>query len=309
VHIVLENDRNQVRYLERDGAQRVLIANAQWNDDFHHAVHIVTTGERDGYYADYAAKPCWYLARTLAEGFGYQGEASPYRGNVSRGDLSARLPLTAFVAFTQSHDQAGNRALGERIGAIAHAPALRLAVMCLLLAPQVPMLFMGEEFAASSPFLFFCDFGPELADAVRDGRRREFATFERFADNACQLTIPDPNAETTFLESKLQWREVAAPGCREWHTLYSDLLEIRRHSIVPHLQGAAYGARFAVDDARVSVDWTLPDATRLYLRANFSALPWQLPTLPGTLLYAGTGATPSLVPAWGGIWMHEAARG
>jgi malto-oligosyltrehalose trehalohydrolase len=306
---VLEDDRNQTRYLERDDAQRARLACAQWNDDFHHAVHIITTGECDGYYADYAAKPLWYLARTLAEGYGYQGELSPYRGNVPRGNASARLPPTAFVAFTQSHDQTGNRALGERIGVIAQAPALRLAVTCLLLAPQVPMLFMGEEFSASSPFLFFCDFGPELADAVRDGRRREFATFERFAGNAGQVAIPDPNAETTFLDSKLQWHEVAAPGHREWHTLYSDLLEIRRHSIMPHLQGAAYGARFAVDDTRVSVDWTLPDATRLYMRANFSDLTWELPASPGAIIYASAGAKPSRVPAWGGIWMREVARG
>jgi maltooligosyltrehalose trehalohydrolase len=309
VHLVLENDRNEAHYLTCDGAQRALIANAQWNDDFHHALHVIATGERDGYYADYAAWPAWYLARALAEGFGYQGEQSPYRGNVPRGEVSARLPPTAFVAFTQSHDQVGNRARGERIGAIAQAPALRLAVMCLLLAPQVPMLFMGEEFSASSPFLFFCDFGPELAAAVRDGRRREFAAFARFSAAGGPLAIPDPNAETTFLDSKLQWHEVAAPGYREWHTLYSDLLEIRRHRLVPHLRGAAGAARFAVEDARVAVDWTLPDATRLHVRANFSDLPWQLPALPGAILYASAGATPSALPAWGGIWSHEAARG
>jgi len=308
VHLVLENDRNQARYLVRDAGQRPLIANAQWTDDFHHALHIVATGERDGYYADYAERPLWYLGRTLAEGFAYQGEASSFRGGEPRGEVSTQLPSPAFVIFTQTHDQVGNRALGERIGAIAHAPALRLAVMCYLLAPQVPMLFMGEEFAASSPFLFFCDFGPELADAVRDGRRREFAAFEKFAGDG-QMTIPDPNAEMTFLESKLQWNEIATPGGAGWHTLYSDLLEIRRHHLVPHLQGSAGGARFAVEGANLAVDWTLPDKTRLALRANFSDQPWRIQPVAGRIMYASAGATTKLIPAWGGIWVLEAAHG
>jgi maltooligosyltrehalose trehalohydrolase len=308
VHLVLENDRNQARYLVRDAGQRPLIANAQWTDDFHHALHIVATGERDGYYADYAERPLWYLGRTLAEGFAYQGETSSFRGGEPRGEVSTQLPSPAFVIFTQTHDQVGNRALGERIGAIAHAPALRLAVMCYLLAPQVPMLFMGEEFAASSPFLFFCDFGPELADAVRDGRRREFAAFEKFAGDG-QMTIPDPNAEMTFLESKLQWNEIATPGGAGWHTLYSDLLEIRRHHLVPHLQGSAGGARFAVEGANLAVDWTLPDKTRLALRANFSDQPWRVQPVAGRIMHASAGATTKLIPAWGGIWVLEAAHG
>jgi 1,4-alpha-glucan branching enzyme len=213
------------------------------------------------------------------------------------------------VIFAQTHDQAGNRALGERIGAIAHLPALRLGVTCYLLAPHVPMLFMGEEFAASSPFLFFCDFGPELADAVRDGRRREFAAFEKFAGDDRQMTIPDPNAEATFHESKLQWGEVAAPGGAEWHTLYSDLLEIRRHQLVPHLQGGAGGASFAAEGASLAVDWTLPDRTRLALRANFSDQPWRIQPVPGRIMHASAGATTKLIPAWGGIWVLEGAHG
>jgi 1,4-alpha-glucan branching enzyme len=181
--------------------------------------------------------------------------------------------------------------------------------MCYLLAPHVPMLFMGEEFAASSPFLFFCDFGPELADAVRDGRRREFAAFEKFAGDAGQMTIPDPNAEATFHESKLQWGEVAAPGGAEWHTLYSDLLEIRRHQLVPHLQGGAGGASFAAEGASLAVDWTLPDRTRLALRANFSDQPWRIQPVPGRIMHASAGATTKLIPAWGGIWVLEGAHG
>ena len=119
VHIVLENDRNQSRYLPRDAACKALQASAQWNDDIHHAFHILTTGERDGYYEDYAAQPLWYLGRSLAQGFGYQGERSPHRENAPRGEPSAHLPPAAFVSFLQTHDQVGNRALGSPRGAFS----------------------------------------------------------------------------------------------------------------------------------------------------------------------------------------------
>ena len=122
-----------------------------------------------------------------------------------RGETSAHLPPQAFVSFLQCHDQVGNRAFGERIAHIAPAAAVRAAAAIYLLAPAIPMLFMGEEFAARSPFQFFCDFGGELRDAVTQGRRREFARFTRFADPAMQASIPDPNAAQTFLISKLDW--------------------------------------------------------------------------------------------------------
>jgi 1,4-alpha-glucan branching enzyme len=116
VHLILENDRNQARYLTRatDRAAPVC-ASAQWNDDFHHALHILTTGERDGYYCDYSERALWFLARTLAEGFAFQGEVSAHRGGQPRGEVSKQLPSTAFIIFTQTHDQVGNRAMGERI--------------------------------------------------------------------------------------------------------------------------------------------------------------------------------------------------
>ena len=183
-----------------------------------------------------------FSGRTLAEGFAFQGELSAHRGGQPRGEVSKHLPSTAFIIFTQTHDQVGNRAMGERIAALALQNALRVGVICFLLAPSIPMLFMGEEFAASTPFLFFCDFGAELATAVRDGRRKEFSAFERFSDPAKLASIPDPNAEATFACSKLKWNEVGEEGHHEWHRLYSDLLEIRRKAIVPHLAGNAMPA-------------------------------------------------------------------
>jgi maltooligosyltrehalose trehalohydrolase len=307
VHVLLENEDNQARFLEpRDGGH----ARAQWNDDFHHAVHTLATGERDGYYADYVEKPAHALGRALAEGFIYQGEHSAYRGGKPRGEVSAHLPPVAFVNFLQSHDQVGNRALGERIERIADPAILRASLACLLLSPAVPMLFMGEEFGASAPFLYFCDFGPDLAAAVREGRRAEFGRFARFRDPEAQAAIPDPGAETTFLASKLDWEELGVPSHAEWHALYRELLHLRQARVVPHIAGDAYAARYRSDCGRLRVDWTLGDGTGLHLRANLAPQPWPRPTRPkGDLLYATPGATRGSLPAWGVLWTLEASFG
>ena len=272
VHLVLENDRNEAHYLGRDAKGEPLHATAQWNDDIHHAAHVVVTGETDGYYADYAQRPLWYFARCLTEGFGYQGEPSPYRGNIARGEPSLHLPSGAFVSFLQTHDQAGNRAFGERIGHISNPRALRAAIACVLLAPSPPLLFMGEEFSASTPFLFFCDFGPELALAVTQGRRKEFGRFARFTDPALQATIPDPNGEATFQRSKLIWSEADDPSHGEWRELYRECLGIRAAHIAPRLRGATPSGSFEVEnDELMYARWTLGDGSHLQLAANFSA--------------------------------------
>jgi maltooligosyltrehalose trehalohydrolase len=269
VHIVLENDANEARYLARNAQGRALVADAQWNDDIHHAIHVLTTGETDGYYSDYAERPLESLGRCLAEGFAYQGDPSPFRGGAVRGEPSAQLPPGAFVVFTQTHDQVGNRANGERLSMLAPLAALQQAVAAVLLAPAVPMLFMGEEFAASSPFLFFCDFGAELAAAVTRGRREEFSRFERFHDAAGQASIPDPNAEATFRASCLDWEEVKRPSHRGWRDFYRSLLAVRAREIVPRLTGTETGGAYRVVDRVLFVDWTLGDGSRLHLMANF----------------------------------------
>ncbi|UCE32609.1 MAG: malto-oligosyltrehalose trehalohydrolase, partial [Burkholderiales bacterium] len=201
VHLVLENDRNQARYLSGGwtpgagaaavgsdpggggrGRTAAMRARAQWNDDVHHALHVLVTGESDGYYADYADAPLDRLGRALATGFVYQGERSEFRDGAPRGEPSGHLPPNAFVNFLQCHDQVGNRAFGERIDAIADARLMPAAIAGVLLAPAVPMMFMGEEYAASTPFQFFCDFGPELAEAVSRGRREEVGRFAAFSE-------------------------------------------------------------------------------------------------------------------------------
>ncbi|MBE0626508.1 MAG: malto-oligosyltrehalose trehalohydrolase [Burkholderiales bacterium] len=288
VHLILENDRNQARYLERDQAGRALQASAQWNDDIHHALHILSTGERDGYYEDYAGRPLWYLGRTLAEGYAYQGEPSAHRGGAARGEPSAHLPATAFISFLQTHDQVGNRALGERLCAIAQPQALRAATVCLLLAPSPPLLFMGEEFAASTPFQFFCDFGPELAAAVTRGRRQEFARFARFSDPAAQAAIPDPNDPATFAASKLRWDEIGRAPHGESLALHRELLALRHQLIVPRLRGMRSGGTFRIEHGSVlRVQWSLGAGAVLHLVANFAARASAAVSMPpGDVVYA-----------------------
>jgi malto-oligosyltrehalose trehalohydrolase len=267
VHLVLEHDGNEAGHLRHgyDG---------QWNDDAHHVLHVLLTGERDGYYADFAEAPARQLARCLAEGFAFQGDPSPYRKGEKRGTLSADLPPTAFVLFLQNHDQIGNRAFGDRLTALADPEALRAAVALQLLAPNIPLLFMGEERMSRAPFQFFTDFHGELATAVREGRRREFAAFSRF-DGA---EIPDPNAKETFEHSR-----VPAEGDDGFHRR---LLELRRDAIVPRLEGAKAIEAKAVGEAAVAARWRLGDGTILTLATNFATQACSLEPPRGRCLFA-----------------------
>ena len=179
------------------------------------------------------------LARALGTGFVYQGEPSQHRDGALRGEPSGHLPPTAFVAFIQNHDQIGNRAFGERIADLAPWPAIKAMQAVLLLAPNVPLLFMGEEWGATQPFCFFTDFHDELADAVREGRRREFQKFPQFADETARAAIPDPNALATFVASRLDWSVPQDPEHADWLAWTSELLRIRRDEIVPLLPAIA----------------------------------------------------------------------
>jgi maltooligosyltrehalose trehalohydrolase len=268
LHLVLENNANQAGYLKRDSWGLPLVATAQWDDDLHHALHVLTTGETDGYYADYAAAPLDNLGRALAEGFAYQGEYSVFRDRL-RGQPSGNLPPAAFVGFLQNHDMIGNRAFGDRIDCIADARLLPAAYACLLLTPQVPMLFMGEEFCASTPFTFFCDFGPELAQAVTNGRRREFKRFAAFADDAAVARIPDPNAASTFAACKLRWDERELAPHRRRLDLIGELLSLRRRHLAPHLATMNRGGRFEIHNAVLRAEWELANGKYWRLLAHF----------------------------------------
>jgi len=306
VHLILENDANQARFLGRTQYA------AQWNDDLHHALHVLVSGETDGYYADYADAPARHLGRCLTQGFAYQGETSAYRGGAARGEPSAHLPPQAFVSFLQCHDQVGNRAFGERISALAPPAAVRAAAAVYLLAPSIPMLFMGEEYGAATPFQFFCDFGGALRDAVTQGRRREFGRFARFADPETQATIPDPNLEQTFLASKLDWDALGAAPHADWLAYYRQLLRLRQETIVPRLRGMrGHAGEFTLlASSGLRVAWRLGDGSTLRLLANFSAEALEAGAEPGACLFA-TASTPyqGMLDPWSVLWTIEPQQG
>lgn len=283
VHLVLENEHNDAALLPRP-------FDAQWNDDIHHCLHVLLTGEREAYYGDFADAPAARLARCLSEGFAYQGEVAPNLGR-PRGTPSGHLPPTAFVAFAQNHDQIGNRAFGERLLALADPDGVRAALALVLLSPQIPMLFMGEEIGARTPFLFFTDHAEGLADLVREGRRAEFARFSAFADPARRATIPDPNAQATFAASI----PVPPPDAEDWEAFVEDMIAARHAHVVPRLPGAANLGAQALSDQAIIARWRMGDGAVLTLAANFGAEPCSV-ELPAALhLIASSGAVGDFV--------------
>jgi malto-oligosyltrehalose trehalohydrolase len=270
IHLMLENDKNCARYLARSSTNRPRYFTAQWNDDIHHACHTLLTGEKDGYYIDYEDSPIKYLGRCLTEGFAYQGETSRYRNSAVRGEPSGHLPATAFVSFLQNHDQVGNRAFGERLITLCEPQDLQLVIAVILLAPSVPLLFMGEEFGADSPFYYFCQFEVGLAENVTAGRRKEFARFPQFAMAENRARIPDPNAEETFMRSKLNWDLLTANENTLFFNQYRKLLQIRHREIVPRLQGLLgkqAGYRLFSSKA-LQAWWKLGDGSGLAVQIN-----------------------------------------
>jgi maltooligosyltrehalose trehalohydrolase len=196
---------------------------AQWDDDVHHALHTLLTGERQGYYGDFGSLDC--LQSVLESAFFHAGTWSSFRQRTHGRPVNRQLtPGHRFVAFLQNHDQIGNRAVGDRLSALLSPGLLKVGATLLLTAPFTPMLFMGEEWAASSPWQFFTSHPePELASAVRNGRRREFA-----AHGWAEAEVPDPQDRATFERSKLDWDEPAKPGHAEMLDLYRRLIALRR---------------------------------------------------------------------------------
>ncbi|MBX5156856.1 malto-oligosyltrehalose trehalohydrolase [Rhizobium sp. NZLR1] len=263
VHLIIENEENDSDLLKRDEKGEAKLFTAQWNDDVHHVLHIAATGETFGYYADYAGD-AGKLGRALAEGFVFQGEHMSYRGG-GRGRPSGHLPPTAFISFIQNHDQIGNRALGDRVLASSPANAVKAVIAIYLLAPEIPMLFMGEEWGAEEPFPFFCDFDEDLNEKVRKGRREELSRLPGFdADD-----LLDPTAPSTFAAAKLDWSKRTTSDVLEY---YRTLLDLRHRKIVPLLKGVAGGsAVYRSAGNAIAVDWTLAESRHLHLRANLGS--------------------------------------
>jgi malto-oligosyltrehalose trehalohydrolase len=315
IHLVLENDLNQARYLGRDAKSKPKAYAAQWNDDIHHVLHVLATREQGGYYADYAARPIEQLGRCLAEGFAYQGDPSAYRDGELRGEPSAHLPPTAFVNFLQNHDQIGNRAFGDRISKLSKPEVLVSLTAILLLSPSIPLLFMGQEWGSEQPFPFFCDFAAELAEKVTEGRRGEFARFPEFSDPAARERIPDPNAKETFSVAVLDWEQTQRKPYDHWLALHRRLLALRRAEIVPRLAGMAGSSasyRILGHHALV-VHWRMGDGSQLTLLANLSDQATTVSELPpGRVLFMAPEATRTIaigdaLPPWSVVWSLENA--
>jgi maltooligosyltrehalose trehalohydrolase len=310
IYLVLENGDNESRFLGTPGRSNKF--DAQWDDDVHHCLHVILTGETDGYYEDYAEQPHAQLCRSLAEGFVYQGEYSEHM-KANRGERSSHLPPTAFVIFLQNHDQIGNRVFGERIGHIVkNQHALRAAMAVLLLAPSPPMLFMGEEWNAPEPFPYFCDFEPELAAKVREGRKKEFQHFERFRNPEHADTIPDPTSPTTLKSACLDWSKPNTPPYEDWLDFYRRVLATRQRDIIPLIPEIRFGACIKLESTgALAVDWGLSDGSTLHLIANLSDEPAPIVgRTAGRLIYAthpnirATITKAELAP-WSVTWLLE----
>ncbi len=306
IHLLLENEENAASRHRRGSPGWYT---AQWNDDVHHVLHTAASGESQAYYADYL-NDTEKLGRALAEGFAFQGEMMPYRGR-ERGEPSADLDPTAFVAFIQNHDQIGNRPFGDRLTAFAPAEAVRAVAAVYLLLPQIPMLFMGEEWGAAQPFPFFCDFGPELAEAVRKGRREEFARFADFHSPENRERIPDPTAEETFASAKLAWDDVLRLPHTAWLAWYGRLLAVRHAEIVPILRLIKSGGRYDVfGDGAVVVSWSLGEGRTLSLTANLSPRPVSgLPPPDGRILWQEGDQDADRFGPWAVRWCANGGAG
>lgn len=311
IHLILENDDNAPQFLRRDELNKPLAYSGQWNDDFHHALHVLLTGESWGYYRDYADKPMQHLARCLTQGFAYQGEVSAYRQNTPRGDASGHLPPLAFINFLQNHDQIGNRPFAERIHELAPAAAMRVVTAILMLAPFPPMLFMGQEWGSRQPFHFFCDFEPHLAKRIKQARRRGFTDMPGFATAKARAAIPDPAQAATFQASILNWGTGESADGPEWLAFHRQLLSVRQREITPHLpEMALSGAQAKLFDCHaLQVEWQMRQGVRLRLLANLGARPVKLEADPsgGRLVFACQngllgGELTDQLPPWSVFW-------
>lgn len=306
IYLTLENEENEAsRLIGGTGVDAVYTA--QWNDDIHHALHVAATWEDASYYEDFSDAPVSRLGRCLAEGFAFQGDVSRHRGN-ERGEPSGHLSPSRFVAFVQNHDQIGNRAFGDRITDLVTTEIVRAIASVYLLSPQVPMLFMGEEWGASSPFRFFCDFEGDLARLVTEGRRREFEKFPEFSDAATRERIPDPSDERTFQESKLIWEERGDQDHAELLDFYTEILAVRRAEVTPHLEGTpgSQARQRLVGERGLRVQWPLGDGSLLSVLANLSDEGYGgFEPAPGRLIFATNGPGPDdggNLPAWTVAW-------
>jgi maltooligosyltrehalose trehalohydrolase len=270
---------------------------AMWNDDFHHAAKVALTGTRDGYFSDYTGRAQEFVA-CVRRGFLYQGQHYPWQKK-TRGQPAPGLPAWSLVVFLQNHDQVGNTFLGDRVHANS-APGRYRALMALtLLGPQTPMLFMGQEFAASARFMFFADHHPELAALVHNGRREFLSQFRAYAGEATQQLVPAPHEESTFTGSKLDWSEVESHA--EALEFHRDLLQLRACDPVISQQDVAKVDGATLAEQALVLRWSDAEHGDRLLIVNLDR---EVPLMPPSepLLAPPHGAT------WQLLWSSEDPR-
>jgi 1,4-alpha-glucan branching enzyme/maltooligosyltrehalose trehalohydrolase len=309
VHLVLENENNN--------HERLSIApepgryDAQWNDDFHHVLHVALTGETQRYYHDYGARPLNQLARCLTHGMLFEPSPRTGTGARKKPQEAPAQPLGTMVNFAQNHDQAGNRPFGERLRELVPSGAGPLATLLALMTPAIPMLFFGEEFGATTPWLYFADWDGDLRDAVREGRKREFGHMAQARDGK-PVTLPDPCDEKTFEASRPDESRRDSEEGRRWLEMVEHALHVRRTHIAPrhHLLATGKHTAHRVGETGIHVCWRFNDGQALVLQLNLGPQPLQHPTAiaelaKGDALFAHAwpaGTPEDHWPAWAARW-------
>ncbi|MCA1585031.1 MAG: DUF3459 domain-containing protein, partial [Acidobacteria bacterium] len=245
--ILVAEDHRNLRTIVEPRTRGGWGLDAVWADDFHHIVRRLVAGDDEGYFRDYRGDVD-ELAQTIRTGWLYEGQPSLHHGT-PRGSSAAGLELARAVVCLQNHDQVGNRALGDRLHHVVDLATWRALSVLLLVVPETPLLFMGQEWAASSPFQYFTDHEPELGRLVSEGRREEFGPFRAFADPELRLAIPDPQDVATFERSKLRWDEIDRPLHAGTLALYRRLLRLRKELAAGGPAGTTGAGRVAAVDA------------------------------------------------------------
>ena len=309
VHLVLENEDNNHERLAPQ--PRPGLYDGQWNDDFHHVLHVALTGETQRYYHDYGREPLNLLARCLTHGMLF--EPSKRREGGARTDPreAPPQPLGALVNFAHNHDQAGNRAFGERLRELAPPGGAPLATLLALLTPAVPMLFFGEEFGSRTPFLYFADWDGELREAVREGRKREFGHVAQARDGQ-PVALPDPCDAATFDASRPDEAQQGSEDGRRWLEMVRSALQVRRTQLAPRHHLLAHGKHTArrLGETGIQACWRYEDGNAIVLQLNLGAQPLPVDEPLAEIVdareifaHAWPQGTPEGAwPAWGARW-------
>jgi malto-oligosyltrehalose trehalohydrolase len=277
IHLILESEENAEGRLRRDSEGKPLGFAAQWNHDITHLLGAVFSD----LCASDSAEETEKLAKAVTQGFVIAAE-------MKNGQTRCTVPPTAFVSFIQTHDLVGNRILGDRVSAHADARHVRAIASIYLLAPQIPMLFMGEEWGASTPFPFFCDYHGELANAVRLGRLDQLRKLDPALSEDELRRAPDPQAESTLRSAQLDWEEISQPANAAWLDWYKRIIRVRTAAVVPYLSGLTQccGTSQIVGPGALVLSWTLKCGLRLYLAANLcNSARSGFPKLPGRKIW------------------------